>query len=77
MRKHYGIYDEKNMYNVIHLACGRGHYKPAIYDDVEEAIKICNRCNETRSKSVLCIENKYVIAEFDTIPMCVISIIDS
>ena len=45
MRKQYGIYDERHMDDVIRLACGNGRYKSAIYDDVDEAIRVRNVCN--------------------------------
>lgn len=76
MRKQYGIYDERRMDNVIRLACGNGRYKSAIYDDVAEAIKICNVCNETEPAAKSAIKCKYVVAEFNIIPSRIVSIIN-
>lgn len=73
MDKKYGIYNEKHMNDVIYLAYGNGHYKPAVYTDIDEAIKICNIINENPSR----LHTKHVVAEFRILPCIVVSIISS
>lgn len=73
--KKYGIYEKAHMENVIYLASGNGHFKPATYENMDDAIKVCNVCNTCESKSKLT-KSRYVVAEFDISPRIVTSIIE-